>query len=418
MPLLTELYRYKLRRSRQTMKLGRSLSSSDIERIITTVVAILSDSGGNKVWQTAFLKALSGWLHNTTSHGETTQRVTELSYERKALPEQAFLVSQICATFGLFESSLAFEHAALKSYPQSGTWLFGIRKLLELLALSVHLGDLEMASHYSSRVVATNRELSRLPFSAIDLLHYVQVWKGDVLFRDKNFLSYLNQQWSSYASGRSFLIIGPGQIPAFTPAPSESELVVRIAGPGSYSWKFTKDIASGRTNVVYLIPETLESIGQTPAERVQKLGDFDFICISRGEATYLRNSRKVEAASRLFLRGHPNMVPLAVIDLLRLRGTNIRVIGSDFFASSSSYRADSIRTTPDGRAQTNQGSTGNRYDRSTLMASHNAFQNRRLIKNLLDSGRVTGDDAFLEACSLSDLDYARRLDLHYGQHRL
>lgn len=366
------------------------------------------------------VKKLIDWVHGNVDHSGATTFIKELTPNGPGIGEQCFAAARIMAALGLFEASLAYEERGIQFLHRGNLWGRNPSHRLRMVQSAIHRGDLHGAIESVRQFLSHNNAPEKLTYSVLDLLHYVDVW-ANTSHSDSNSQSRLileNQSWSDYIGGKKIVIYGPGNIDPTAPAITASDVVARIAGPGSYSWQSEADLAQGRAEIVYLIPETLEALGRTPEERREKVGHYDFLCIKRGEAPYLPNSRKVEAGSRLFLRGHPNMVPLAIIDLLRIPGTNVRVIGSDFFASGSSYRPDSIRLTPEGRQQTNQGSSGNRYDRSTLMASHNAFQNRRLIKNLLDSGRITGDDAFLEACSLSDLDYARRLDLHYGQHRL
>ena len=112
------------------------------------------------------------------------------------------------------------------------------------------------------------------------------------------------------------------------------------------------------------------------------------------------------------------MVPLVCIDALRVPEVKVSVLGSNFFASSIAYRQDSLRSNPDKSSQTSAGSSGRQFDRTTLMASHNAIQNRAVVKNLVTAGHITGDKEFLEAVNLSNLDYVRRLDEIYGQERV
>ena len=414
---LHRLQRWLLRKSLAGEKIGRSLTSGETRTITSAIRKISQNLGGRNQWKTEFAQVVSAWIEGTVDHKEATDLILGNVSDGPKLPEGSAIASQLSAAFGLFEASLGFEQRSLSELANRSLEGHAREQRLEAIQYAIHTGQPGLAASLSEELLRQKKPKSQFPYSVRDLLHYVSVWNGDqpetTLFPEED-----NLRWVEYLHGKEVLLYGPGNTPHNTKPASKRELVARIAGPGSHSWSQNEDLAQGRADIVYLIPDTLEAIGSAPDERIKKLGHFDFVCIKRGKAPYLENSRKVEAASRLFLRGHPNMVPLAVIDLLRTSGTSIRVIGSDFFASESAYRPDSIRTTPEGRPQTNQGSSGNRYDRSTLMASHNAFQNRRLVKNLLDSGRVTGDDAFLEACSLSDLAYARRLDLHYGQHRL
>ena len=414
---LHRLQRWLLRKSLAGQKIGRTFTSGETQTITSAIRRISQELGGRNRWKTEFARVISAWVEGTMDHKEATDLILGSVSDGPKLPEGSAIASQLSAAFGLFEASLGFEQRALSELAKRSLGGLAEQQRLEAIQYAVHTGQPDLAASLAEELLRQKKPLSLFPHSVQDLLHYVSVWNGNQP-EGTILLEQDNLRWFDYIQSKKILVYGPGNTPHNTKPASERELVARIAGPGSHSWSQNQDLAQGRADIVYLIPDTLEAIGSTPEERFKKLGHFDFLCIKRGEAPYLPNSRNVGAASRMFLRGHPNMVPLAVIDLLRTPGTNVRVIGSDFFASGSSYRPDSIRTTPEGRPQTNQGSSGNRYDRSTLMASHNAFQNRRLIKNLLDSGRVTGDDAFLKACSLSDLDYARRLDLHYGQQRI
>ena len=396
-------------------KLGRAITSKPAEELSREIALRVNRLGGTRQWRKSSSAILSNWVLGRSGHADTTLKLLEEINDSSTRPEQLFVLSKVMCSIGLFEVGHIVEERAKGLLRQELVHLPPSRAFTKLLQLAIHETDAEEATTQFENFANSLASASSLPGSSDQLLRYVSAW----LSLDHHILARMTlAPWEEYVNGASVVIYGPGNVPSGTPGIKNSEIVARIAGPGSYSWEDRDDLARGRTNIVYLVPETLSAIGESNDHRAHIFGRYQFVCVKRGEAPYIGRSRRVEAASLLFVSGHPNMVPLAVIDILSIPGSTVRVIGSDFFASSSSYRSDSIRTTPDGRPQTNQGSSGNLYDRSTLMASHNAFQNRRLVKNLLDSGRVTGDDEFLEACSLSDLDYAKRLDLHYGQHRL
>ena len=399
-------------------KFGRDITSAGPEKISLAVAAGFANLGGRQSWRIIVVKKLIDWVHGNVDHSEATTFIKNLTPHGPDIGDQCFAAARIIAALGLFEASLAYEERGIEFLYRGHLWVRNSSHRLRKVQSAIHRANRDDAIEAVRQFLAHHDSPERLPFSVLDLLHYVDVWANTSNNKIESRMILENPPWSNYVCGRKIVVVGPGTIDPTAPEIAASDVVARIAGPSSFSWQSQGDWAQGRADVVYVIPETLETLGPTPEERREEVGHFDFLCIKRGEAPYLPNYRKVEAGSRLFLRGHPNMVPLAIIDLLRTPGTNVQVIGSDFFASGSSYRPDSVRTTPEGRPQTNQGSTGSLYDRSTLMASHNPFQNRRLVKNLIDSGRVTGDDAFLDACSLSDLDYAKRLDLHYGQHKI
>lgn len=373
---------------------------------------------GRHRWGAQMSRRLVEWVQGQTDHRESTRSILELALDGPEISEQCFATSRILGALGLFEAALTYEERGLQCL-HNGT--------IPLPLQTRRLREVQSAIHRGARVEAIaavrqfrlrHKSEAKLPASVFDLLHYVDVWANLTEMDSFKKIERENPSWYRFVSDSEIALIGPGPIHYSTKRVEESAVVARVAGPGSYSWQSSGDIASGRTEIVYLNPETLVSLGSTEAKRHEKVKHFQFLCIKRGDAPYIQNSRRVSTGSRLFLRGHPNMIPLAILDLLRIPGSSVNVIASNFFASGHSYRSDSIRITPEGLPQSHQGSTGRRYDRSTLMASHNPFQNRRLVKNLLDSGRLTGDNAFLEACSLPDLEYARTLDLHYGIDKL
>jgi len=276
------------------------------------------------------------------------------------------------------------------------------------------------ATEFSRRLTVSLSGESSVPFGIRDLMNYVHVWAGKPtsleLTRSRNIEQ--EDRWERIIRNQQVVIYGPGTVDPTHRRFTDGELIARIAGPGSYKWQDATDLAGGKADLVYLIPETLESIVSSDSQSQAILEAYGMICVKKSMPLYLPNARQVEPGSRLYLRGHPNMVPLICVDLIRAPGTTGYVVGSDFFSSQSSYRPESRRVNRLGVHQTAQGSSGRRFDRTTLMASHNAFQNRRIVLNLVDSGRISGDDNFLSACALSDLDYARRLDFFYGQHRI
>lgn len=418
--IMRRIQRFAFSRSTAGQKIGREITSAPSPTLVHYLFRVSRRLGGSRKWRHVFSKTLASWIFDEADHAATTSQLTSIEMAGRWIPEQLFAASRLTASLGLFEAALTFE---LKAYdlirvPRREKASSG--ELIELMQVAIHRGDLGDATALCEVFRARNRPVEALPYSVRDLLHYILVWAGkpsDVLFQSKN-SSSIEARWRETVSDRDVIIYGPGVVSPEHRNFDNSELIARIAGPGSVQWTDTGDLAQGRTDFVYLIPESLRAIGDTVEKQKQALGHYRFVCVKRSEAEGLDNARKVEAASRLFLRGHPNMVPLACIDLLRAPAARPYVVGSDFFASSTSYRQDSRRTTGDGTRQTPQGSNGNRFDRTTLFGSHNVFQNRKLVKNLVDAGRVKGDDDFLAVCALTDQQYANRLDFLYGRHKI
>lgn len=412
--------RFLLRRSPAGQKLGRGLTSGPNDELIRHLEDVFRSLRVSAGWRKQFLTILGTWIADGQDHAKTSSALLGIQPERNWIPEKALVIAQVCATVGLFEVALAFEEWAADRIRQSHKSPRSPKDLIELIQVAIHSADLDAATEFAHRLTATLTGHTSVPFGIRDVLNYVRVWAGEPTSLEPTGTDHAAQEamWQRMIRDRQVVIYGPGTVSPTHRNFTRGELVARIAGPGSYTWHETNDLAQGRTDIVYLIPETLESIVSTNSDHRELLQRYGIVCVKKSLPLHLSNGRRVEPGSRLFLRGHPNMVPLICVDLIRVPGATGYVVGSDFFSSASSYRRESRRVTELGVPQSVQGSNGKRFDRTTLMASHNVFQNRRIVINLVESGRISGDDNFLSACALSDVDYAKRLDSLYGQHKI
>ena len=149
------------------------------------------------------------------------------------------------------------------------------------------------------------------------------------------------------------------------------------------------------------------------------LAQYSWVCVKKTDALRTSNSRAVNTFSPLYDRGHPQMVPLAVVDLIT-SGAKPYVIGSDFFASPVAYRPSDVRLVGglDGKRQSDTGSNGGSFDRTSLMASHNIVENWSLTKNLFEAGLVSGDSGFEEVMTHSLSELMDIYDAHLGISRI
>lgn len=414
------LKRLRLRKSFAGQKLGRARTSAEAVILANTILLMTNHLGGSRRWRRAFSGTLTRWIHDEIDHTTATEDLLGENLVGRWIPEQLFTAAQLASALGLFEVSLRLEHRGLAIAKVAGKSCGCLACQLEQIQIAVHLGDVDWALAGRRQLVQNKNRLASIPASVQDFLNYVDVCAQNTAreFPPPQSITEIDAKWASSVADRQIVIYGPGMVAFSQEKFTSSQLIARVAGPGSHSWKGVDDLADGRTDIVYLTKATLDSIGNSVADQQKTLDGFSFICVSGDSPRHLMNARKVASGSRLFLRGHANMVPLMCIDLIRVQGTSIYVAGSDFFSSKTSYRKDSRRATPGGDLQTSQGSNGNKFDRTTLMASHNVFQNRRLIKNLVNANRVKGDRNFLDACALSDLEYAQRLDSLYGKHKI
>ena len=401
-------------------KFGRNVTSQNAEYIVRHIIEMQSYLGKTSSWQRDFIYTIKQWLIGSAGHAEIRDELVALSTLHRGTPAQTFFVAQVTGAIGHFSASLEFEKLGVSRASKVRVGRSRLARSLTELQAAIHTSDLKLAINKSEAVKQILSSRTAIPMSILEILQYVHTWVGSEMASSRTIDAEgpVNHRWMEAASGRNFVVYGPGETRTEQDLISDNQLVVRIAGPGSFHWAGNSDLARGRADVVYMNPETMTSIMEQGGDSVEILKSYPFVCVKRGQSSLLPNSRRIDAGARLFLRGHPNMVPLIVLDLIKVPGSRIHVIGSDFFASAIAYRDDSRRVTPGGLRQTQQGSSGNLYDRCTLFASHNVFQNRRLISNLVHAGRVSGDRSFMEACLMSDQEYARRLDLFYGQDRV
>ena len=409
-----------------TSKIGRNLTQGPPQDLNFFAHKAIRSSRQSAMWSRACETAYVDWIQGSASHRQTSGRLLELAESldsTRTIPESLFVLENLLSAVGLFEAGNALALRGHDLILRDAEKSPSVESMIRAIQVSLVVGDLDLATNSIARlrsIIGRSFKRARYSASISDLENYVSLWQGD----ECSFPDFVpdkptvEAQWRSYIRGRTVVVYGPGESSGLDQDIPNDDVVIRIAGPGSFNWTDHSDYASGRTDVVYLIPETLAVIGSSNQERTEIFAPYKFVGLKRSSADYIPNLRRVESGSRLFLTGHPNMVPLVCIDALRVPEVKVSVLGSNFFASSIAYRQDSLRSNPDKSSQTSAGSSGRQFDRTTLMASHNAIQNRAVVKNLVTAGHITGDKEFLEAVNLSNLDYVRRLDEIYGQERV
>lgn len=406
-------------RRARVRKVGRAVTSLPTEQLTSFVTSYSSSLGGSLGWRTFFARTLVDWVQESASHRDTTTALVHRAlYDGLPSTVSSLLsASQLTGALGLHVASFAFERHARDLIVSRERTAKHPADLLRLVQTAIYEGDPDQA------VAAAKRLRERLGPKKSSLASYRDLWAYLAVWSSKGANDLEVEpappwaRWQDYVRDQRINIYGPGVVPAGCSSIPLDEKVVRIAGPGAYEWSSSEDLAMGRTDIVYVNPETLASIGKSDEDRIGIFGGYDFVRVKRASAEYLPNALPVDTASRLFLRGHANMVPLICLDISRVPGASVRVFGSNFFASPIAYREDSRRSVGEGHRQDVQGSTGRRYDRSTLMASHNAFENREIVRNLYRAGKISGDSSFSAALNMTSQHYAETLDGIYGETR-
>ena len=362
---------------------------------------------------------LSRWHSGECSHLEATSSLEGLVVSAmKAKPswEHLATASQLAQSVGLFNAGqkfLASSWSVMENTPASNQSIhFRVARMKQAL----YRGQLAEASELHEDLC--NSDLPPSLKQALGPIGwYLQTCKaggGGKPLRVSEFP--VKNPWYESVRNRDVLIVGPGQTVDLPPIES-GFLVARILGPGVWEWSDSHDIVSNVTDAVYCIPEVIERERSTRNEAFfSALESYRFVNVKKTNVLATPNSRQVDTFSSLFASGHPQMVPLAVLDVLAHLGRPV-VAGSDFFQTATAYR-DSDRRKPGLKTQEVSGSDGGDFDRTALMASHNIFENWAIVKNLADAGQVRGDQGFMRALACGQEELFSRYDEVLGQRRI
>lgn len=215
-------------------------------------------------------------------------------------------------------------------------------------------------------------------------------------------LNSIDNRWLNQLSSTQILLVGPCNGRATAKTGQWVAQIVRIAGTTDFY-----NFAPADRTILYANGETDAWLSAQNANELEarfaKAGWF--VTKKQGSTLTFENLRKPDPSlSFLHLTGHPNMVPLMCMDLLANPGATVHVIGANFYASQE-------------MALTSTSGSTSEFHHCGTLASHNPFENRALVANLVGAGRVDGDASFADALGLGDLEYARVLDQYYGIRR-
>lgn len=353
-------------------------------------------------WMGKAVDILSSWHAAELTHSVATSLLDTLLSERPSrglLWDDYLELSRQAMRVGLYRASLGFQQACWSSLDRAvRTESDTVTSIFHLKAL-IHQGRLEEASNRAQSLVR-QRLVPTVRAELDELRSYlVQCGYGqESMFLNQGEDS-LERKWLARVSGCNVLVYGPGATQNL-PSPIPLFLVARVMGPSVYRWDSDNDLVGNRTDIVYSVPENLsEGFASGSEDFRREVSALPFICVKRGRKFLPPNARSVMGFGALFLRGHPNMVPLIVLDVLASSGIP-HVIGSDFFTSKVAYRQSDRRAvgwaspTVSAAKQSAQGSAGGDFDRSSLMSSHNSIENWALVQNLYRAGKVSGDQNF------------------------
>lgn len=378
---------------------------------------------------------LAGHADTTIDHRAATDLVAEASEALQGAELSValwFTLEEATRSVGLFSASSTFTRRAFAAIERECLRSPGLEAGLRSVLVSIHRGDLDETLEKLTRLCPSwqrdVRACDLVPATVEDdlylsIAYYTALWSGDALERRPGGSANGTGDrtaWQDAVEARNIVIYGPAPTSVCAEDLPPDPLVARIAARGVMSWP-SADACGGRADIAYLNRRATEWIStcddRSMLETFRFVNGFTAIA-SRDDAPILRVSAKPR---RLYLSGStsPNMVPVALFDVLLARPANVYVMGATFFTTSVAHRPESrpmdaqtgVRVTP-------KGSTGHYMAMCTDLAEQNATQNRALVRNLLLADVIDGDADVRRAVTGTDEDYLATLDAIYGRTRV
>lgn len=358
-------------------------------------------------------------------HRAASERLRDAATQKAvaAQPVDVLIALETLArSCGIFAASLDLTAHVRRAVDTASSRSNHVDHHLRSVVVAIHDGDRERA------VARLDTSLARVIGSdarATTLAAYTDIWAGEPRSpRSTRVVDPIEQGIANAAAGRGVLVYGPGPTDDLPASCGKDPLVVRVMMPEVWMWPEAHDLARGRSDVAYMNFEAQGWLsGLDSARRREVTSRFSFFVCKKTDS-YIQgftmpNMRLARAAAPLFLSGSENTVPAIVFDLLSFVEEDITIVGSTFFASRIAYRDDSRRLRPvQGVTVNEQGSIGRPFERCSMLANHNALENRALVRNLVLAGHVNGDAGFTEVINWSDRAFMENLDEIYGFERI
>lgn len=358
-------------------------------------------------------------------HSQITAQLLEVADAEDQLNNieywRLFTLARAARSAGLFVAGNRFEQIGLCAFHAHAQRLNGVRGLLQRTRSSLAIGDIDQASDFAQK-----------------LTRYRSARRAEEVHATLQYVSHVNPTATSswlpaekrhtplrrLVEGKSVLVYGPGPTGSALDNALLGGPIARVLRRG-ITWDSANDLAENRVDVAYANFATSAWLATlTPTHLIELLSPFQLVALKgRG----LRERRITSVAAKAYsvnrwptyVDGSPNMVPIILWDMLASGAASIHVIGTSFFLGEDAYRSDqlSIDSVSEERRDP-QGSTGTQFSVCKSLALHNPSVGRQFVKNLILSGRINGDKSFVRALELTDVQYARELDVLYGIPRI
>lgn len=389
-----------------------ALRAGDAEAIAALVSTHSRRMGLHSVDREILTAVLVGRLDNSVSHDHASAGFVDLAerLSSRGLSTPTWLtLENLSRTVGCFVASHALGQSALTTIAAKGT-------PAQRFLAAVHQRDLASAAGIWDRAAKTSRSAPLWR----DGGHYLWLWSGgasgQAQFEE-------GSAFSGLVSGHPVVILGPAPTSLTTKNLSADTLTARVIMQDVLSWEAKGDPLDGACELAYASRETRNWIRDSDAW--QSLAAFQAVSFRLDQSNAPlpeQHSTVLRAAAdprRLMLGGSsPNMIPLMVWDVLKVKEASLTLGGTTFFASQTAYTTGNRRFKHTlGRGTDETGSTGELFERCPTFARHNVSENVNLVANLLEGGALVADEDTAAVASMPIDAYLRVLDELYGKDR-
>ncbi len=273
---------------------------------------------------------------------------------------------------------------------------------------ALSLGDIERIKLYTDRREYTDFAEKDLGFFASVIL-FLQVCSGSVEIFEQS-----RNDFDDYLRNQNIILLGPAPLGEELKCMDiENPIVCRRVGLGADEF-YEENNNFANFKIAYTELYFIENKNDL-SSWIYSSG-LDFVVVNQ-PIKNMQNLRMARSFNNLFPSGAANKMPLAIYDILLSSPSKLYCDGITFFASEISYSNNNLDFDRNYVRISNRGTGGSEFCNSVSMAGHNVFNNRALVKNLSQNPKLYFSSECRNILSLSEAEYANKLDILYGVQR-
>ena len=259
----------------------------------------------------------------------------------------------------------------------------------------IELGKVDKVKDVLELISSEDRKLSEsllktLVFQSEKISNYFKL-KSDFFDLSRS-RSGVDKSYYNYISGKTVAIVGPADSDEFSGAEIDSfDVVVRLNVKNlesSDDSDYAK-IYGSKTDVAYY-----SSLAKKTNFALLE-NTLSFAVVPEGMADSINYSNKILIRGRThtpdFVNGSPNMIPIAIFDLLNFSPSYIKVFKCDFYSGKKIYRDNYFQ----GTSMTN----------IINLALHDQLSQLSFVKNVYNSGLIDADEACSKVLKMQPEEY-------------